>query len=44
MLPDKESLQPVSGLLYFPLDGKVKIKDLEMFYKGPAGKLSIEFR
>jgi hypothetical protein len=44
MLPDKESLEPVSGLLYFPLDGKVKIKDLELIYKGPAGRLTIEFR
>jgi hypothetical protein len=44
MLPDTESLQPVTGLLYFPLEGKVKIKDLAMIYKGPAGRLSIEFR
>lgn len=44
MLPDEESIQPVSGLLYFPLDGRVKIKDLEMIYKGPVGRLSIEFR
>lgn len=44
MLPDKESLQPVSGLLFFPIEGKLKIKDLELIYKGPAGKLFIEFR
>jgi hypothetical protein len=44
MLPDKESLQPISGLLYFPIEGKQKIKDLELIYKGPAGKLFIEFR
>jgi hypothetical protein len=44
MLPDKESIQPISGLLYFPIEGKLKIKDLELIYKGPAGKLFIEFR
>lgn len=44
MLPDKEGIQPISGLLYFPIDGKQKIKDLELIYKGPAGKLFIEFR
>lgn len=44
MLPDKESIQPLTGLLYFPIEGKQKIKDLELIYKGPAGKLFIEFR
>ena len=44
MLPDKEGIQPLTGLLYFPIEGKLKIKDLELIYKGPAGKLFIEFR
>jgi hypothetical protein len=43
MLPEKESNDPVAGLLYFPLDGKHKLKDLELVYKGPAGKLMIDF-
>ena len=44
MLPEKETLEPVKGLLYFPLEGKVKTKDLELIYQGPAGRLYIEFR
>lgn len=43
VLDDKESLEPIEGLLYFPIDGKVKPKDLAVSYKGPAGRLMIEF-
>jgi hypothetical protein len=43
ILADKESLEPVEGLLYFPIEGKVKPKDLAIVYKGPAGKLVMEF-
>lgn len=44
ILPDKESLEPVEGLLYFPLEAKkVKDKDLALIYKGPAGRLEMEF-
>jgi hypothetical protein len=43
ILPDKESLEPVEGLLYFPIDGKLKPSDLAVIYKGPAGRLTIEF-
>jgi len=43
VLPDKESLEPVEGLLYFPIDGKLKPKDLAVIYKGPAGRLEMEF-
>ena len=43
ILPDKESLDPVEGLLYFPIDGKIKPKDLSLQYKGPAGRLIMEF-
>jgi hypothetical protein len=42
-LPDQESLEPAEGLLYFPIDGKIKPKDLAVIYKGPAGKLVMEF-
>ena len=42
-LPEKPSLQPLEGLLYFPIDGKIKAKDLAIVYKGPAGKLEMEF-
>jgi len=44
ILPEKEIDQPVSGLLYFPLDGKQKAKDLELIYTSPAGKISLRFR
>ena len=43
ILPDKESLEPVEGLLYFPIDGKLKPSDLAVLYKGPAGRLTMEF-
>ncbi len=43
MLADKETKEPLSGLLYFPLEGKQKIKDLELIYKGPAGRLIVPF-
>ncbi len=42
-LPDKETQDTEEGLLYFPIDGKIKPKDLAVIYKGPAGKLVMEF-
>ncbi len=42
-LPEKETLQPVSGLLYFPLEKK-KLKDLVLFYNTPTGKLRLYFK
>jgi len=33
----------VSGLLYFPLEGKQKLKDLVLVYKSPAGRLVLAF-
>lgn len=44
ILEEKEIKEPLSGLLYFPLEGKHKPKDLELLYRGPAGKLSMRFR
>lgn len=43
-LPEKESAAPVEGYLYFPLDGKHKLKDLAVLYRGPAGRLNLEFQ
>ncbi len=43
-LPVKTAAAPMTGLLYFLLEGKHKAKDLELLYNGPAGKLSIRFR
>jgi hypothetical protein len=41
--PDKETNEPVEGLLYFRLSGKHKLKDMAVLYRGPAGKLDLEF-
>lgn len=42
--PTKESVEPVEGYLYFRLDGKHKLKNLTVLYRGPAGKLDLEFQ
>ena len=42
-LPEKETKDEVSGLLYFQINGKVKPKDLELHYKGPGGQLALRF-
>jgi hypothetical protein len=44
MLMEKEVTESTSGLLYFQMVGKVKPKDLELHYKGPAGRLALRFR
>lgn len=43
ILPEGEISQPVSGLLYFPIDGKHKVKQLELHYRGEAAKLDLRF-
>jgi len=43
MLPQQETDQPVTGLLYFPME-KQKVKDLELTYTTSAGKLSVRFK
>ncbi|HZU25192.1 MAG TPA: hypothetical protein VFA04_06695 [Bryobacteraceae bacterium] len=44
MLPDKAVTQPTTGLLFFEIDGKVKPKNLELFYKTEEGdKLGLRF-
>jgi hypothetical protein len=42
--PATESIEPVEGYLYFRLDGKHKLKNLTVLYRGPAGKLDLEFQ
>jgi hypothetical protein len=44
VLPEKEITEPISGFLYFQVVGKIKPKDLELHYKGPAGRLALRFR
>jgi len=43
ILPDKETKEPIEGLLYFSINGKLKPKDVALQYKGSAGKLTMEF-
>jgi hypothetical protein len=43
VLPEKSATEPVTGLLFFEIDGKVKPKNLELFYKTPSGKLGLRF-
>jgi len=42
-LPETDAKDAVQGYLYFPLDGKHKLKNLAILYRGPAGKLNLEF-
>lgn len=42
-LPATEAKDAVQGYLYFPLDGKHKLKNLAILYRGSAGKLNLEF-
>jgi hypothetical protein len=44
ILPEKEITDTISGLLYFQMSGKLKPKDLELHYKGPAGRLALRFK
>jgi hypothetical protein len=42
--PEIETKEPVEGLLYFNLSGKLKPKDLGLLYAGPAGRLAMDFK
>jgi hypothetical protein len=42
-LPEKTVTEPLTGLLYFEIEGKVKPKNLELFYKTRSGKLGLRF-
>ena len=44
ILPEKEIAEPLTGQLYFLMEGKQKVKDLELFYKTEAGRISIRFK
>ena len=44
MMADRETQEPLEGLLYFTMDGKLKPKDLSLLYKGPAGRLVLDFK
>ena len=44
ILPEKDITEPVTGQLYFLLEGKQKVKDVELLYKTEAGRISIRFK
>jgi len=44
ILPEKESEQELSGLLYFPMEPKQKAKDIELIYNTKGGKLYLRFK
>jgi hypothetical protein len=44
ILTEKKTTEPVSGLLYFSLEGKHKPKDLVLQYNNPSGKLTLTFK
>jgi len=44
ILPERKTSEPVSGLLYFPLEAKQKRKHLELIYTTPSGRISLRFR
>ena len=43
-LPEGETTKPVEGLVYFRMDGKNKLKDLSILYKGDAGRMVADFK
>ena len=43
VLLEKETNEPVTGLLYFILEGKHKPKDLELIYKSQGQRLILDF-
>jgi hypothetical protein len=44
ILPEKDITDPLTGLLYFPIEGKVKPKDLELHYRLQGSKLALRFK
>lgn len=43
-LPAKEMTEVTKGLLYFPIDGKHKTKNITLLYRGLGGRIDIEFK
>jgi hypothetical protein len=44
IMPTGDIADATQGLLYFQMEGKHKIKDLELMYKGPAGRFQLRFK
>ena len=43
VLPEKKIEEPVTGLLYFPLEGQ-KLKDLELVYGAKENRIRLRFQ
>jgi hypothetical protein len=43
VLPEKKTSEPLSGLLYFPME-KQKLKDLELYYGSKENRISMRFK
>jgi len=43
ILPEGDIEKPVSGLLYFQMEGKLRIKDLELVYRKAPPRVSLRF-
>ncbi len=44
-LPQRElGPEPLTGLLYFPIDGKHKPKNIMLLYRGMGGRIDMEFK
>lgn len=43
-LPAGEIKEPTKGLLYFPVDGKHKTKNIVLLYRGLGGRIEIDFK
>jgi hypothetical protein len=43
-LPATEVKEPIKGLLYFPIDGKHKTKNIVLLYKGTGGRIEVSFK
>ena len=43
-LPAKEMKETTTGLLYFPIDGKHKTRNIILLYRGLGGRIDIEFK
>jgi hypothetical protein len=43
VLPEKKTADPVTGLLYFPME-KQKLKDLEFYFGGRENRISLRFK
>jgi hypothetical protein len=42
-LPDTTTTDEISGYLLFPLEGKHKLKNMALLYRGQGGHIDLEF-